>query len=720
MIGGKYGRQRYSYEYRAFCGSCERRVPTGIKLMAEWHKYLKSKGMEYIVESAKDCGVSKEKVEQLFAPDYKLQSEDYFALFDLRFAGKPIVAYRYLQKLMENAEPSIGYYMLAVLMDNTENKLVITTNFDTLVEDVLYLYHAKHPLVAGHESLAPFIGTVENMGRPVVAKVHRDLTLQPLNREEELQKLADAWAENLHTALSKYIPIVIGYSGGDQTLMNLLEKTKLDNIYWCSLSDSESERIENLLKKCPRGYLVKIKGFDDVMFSLVSKMMEGKAFDRPIDRMKKMFHSREENYNKQYLDINKKLIDEETAKKNGDGKASTKSVVIDETVDSTGEGVPVADSSVETVEIKMDLLDKMASKDRSPELKAASLRREAYKYYSRRDYEKALEYIEKAIAIKPDDADLHDLKALILHNADRFEEALKERDEAVRIAPDNAEYHFNRGLTLDWLERYEEALKEKDEAVRLAPYNAEYHDSRGTTLDWLERHEEALKEKDEAVRLAPDNAEYHYFRGITLHGLKRYEEALKENDEAVRLAPRNAKYHDSRGTILDWLERYEEALKEKDEAVRLAPDNAEYHYSRGITLHGLKRYEEALKEKDEAVRLAPRNAEYHNSRGTTLRELGRYEEALEECNKAVRIASDNARYRESRSIILHELDRYEEALEDSNEAVRLAPDNARYHDSRGRTLRKLGRIEEAQEEFNEADRIDPDNKRYEFGGEKSE
>ena len=250
-------------------------IPTGLKLMAEWHKYLKSKGMEYIVESAKDCGVSKEKVEQLFAPDYKLQSEDYFALFDLRFAGKPIVAYRYLQKLMENAEPSIGYYMLAVLMDNTENKLVITTNFDTLVEDVLYLYHAKHPLVAGHESLAPFIGTVENMGRPVVAKVHRDLTLQPLNREEELQKLADAWAENLHTALSKYIPIVIGYSGGDQTLMNLLEKTKLDNIYWCSLSDSESERIENLLKKCPRGYLVKIKGFDDVMFSLVSKMMEG-------------------------------------------------------------------------------------------------------------------------------------------------------------------------------------------------------------------------------------------------------------------------------------------------------------------------------------------------------------------------------------------------------------------------------------------------------------
>lgn len=437
-------------------------IPTGLKLMPEWHKYLKSKGKEYIMECAKDSGVSKEKVEQLFAPDYKFQSEDYFALFDLRFAGKPIVAYRYLQKLMEDAEPSIGYYMLAVLMDNTENKLVITTNFDSLVEDVLYMYHAKHPLVAGHESLASFIGTVENMGRPVVAKVHRDLTLQPLNREKELQKLADAWAESLRTALSKYIPIVIGYSGGDQTLMNLLEKTKLDNIYWCSLYDSESERIENLLKKCPRGYLVKIKGFDDVMFSLASKMMEGKDFDRPIDRMKKLFHSREENYNKQYLDINKKLIDEETARRSGDAKALTKPVFGNEAAEPSGKGARVRDSVAETVENKLDLLDKMDSKEKTPDLKAAALRRDALKHFNRGDYKEALEYCDKAIEIQPDDAELLNLKGTIFFFTSQYKSAEVCYSKSIALEPDNVDYHINRGTTLKRLGRSEEAQKEFD------------------------------------------------------------------------------------------------------------------------------------------------------------------------------------------------------------------------------------------------------------------
>lgn len=619
-------------------------IPTGLQLMPEWHKYLQSKGMDYIMECAKDCGVSEDKVKQLFATDYKFQSEDYFALFDLRFAGKPIPAYRYLQKLMENAEPSIGYYMLAVLMDNTENKLVITTNFDSLVEDVLYLYHAKHPLVAGHESLAPFIGTVENMGRPVVAKVHRDLTLQPLNREEELQKLADAWAENLHTALSKYIPIVIGYSGGDQTLMNLLEKTKLDNIYWCSLNDRESERIERLLKGCPRGYLVKIKGFDDVMFSLASKMMEGKEFDRPSERMKNLFESRLENYNKQYLDINDKVIDEEKARRIGDGKPSAKTEDFDNGTDPSSKGKPVADTSAETVESKLDLLDKMASKDRTPALDAASLRREAYRYFNRGDYEKALEHIDEAIAIRPDEADLHDLKGLILYNSDRFEDALKEKDEAVRLIPDNAKYHNSRGVTLVRLSRFKEALKEVDEAVRIAPDNAEYHYSRGVTLDWLGCYEEALKEKDEAVRIAPNNAKYHFSRGVSLYWLKRYEEALKEQDKAVRLAPDNARYHNSRSICLQKIKHHEEALEESNKAVSLEPGNADYHDSRSATLHELSRYEEALEESNEAVRLAPDNAKYHDSRGRTLRKLGRIEKAQEEFDKADRLDPDNKRY----------------------------------------------------------------------------
>ena len=619
-------------------------IPTGLKLMPEWHKFLQDQGMEYIKECAGDCGISDDTLERIFKPGYQFQSEDYFPLFDLRFAGMPVVAYKYLQDLMEDAEPSIGYYMLAVLMDNTENKLVITTNFDSLVEDVLYMYHAtKHPLVAGHESLAPFIGTVENMGRPVVAKVHRDLNLHPLNREKELNKLADDWAENLHTAFSKYIPIVIGYAGGDQTLMNLLEKTNLESIYWCSLNDSESERIEKLLRGCPRGYLVKIKGFDDVMFRLVSRMTEGKSFDKPVDRMKSLFQSRIDNYNKQYLDIENKFTEEETGRGSEKVIPSKDLKGCDDPYDTSDNGISVSGNKVASAESDLELLDKMASTDDSPALRVAALRRAAVKHYFDGDIDQAVKCCDKAIRIQPEAADLYNLKGTVLNNVGRYKESLEGHDEAVRLAPDNAGYHYARGVTLHGLGRYEDALKEYDEAVRLDPDNARYHHARGVTLNKLGRYEDALKEYDEAVRLDPDNAEYHNSRGVAFYELSRYEDALKEYDEAIRLDPDNARYHNSRGVALHELGRYEDALKEKDETVRQDPDNARYHNSRGVTLHRLGRYEDALKEYDEAVRLDPDNARYRNNRSRILHILGRYEEAMEESNEADRLDSENTR-----------------------------------------------------------------------------
>ena len=480
-------------------------IPTGLELMPKWHRDLMNKGMEYIRECAKDCGISDDKLERIFRPDYQLQSDDYFTLFDLRFAGMPVVAYKYLQELMENVEPSIGYYMLAVLMDNTENKLVITTNFDSLVEDVLYMYHAKHPLVAGHESLAPFIGTVENMGRPVVAKVHRDLNLHPLNREKELKKLAKNWAENLHLAFSKYIPIVIGYAGGDQTLMDLLEKTDLDTIYWCSLNDSESERIEKLLQRCPRGYLVKIKGFDDVMFRLVSKMTEGQSFDKPVERMKNLFQTRIENYNKQYLVLERKFTEEETIRN------SEKEILseYDESSYASDNGVSISDDKIAIAERGLDLLDKMASTDDSPVLKSAALQMAAVKHLIRGEFDQAVKSCDEAIAIRPKEASLYHVKSIILQHAGCKEAALREEEEAIRLDPDNARYHNSRGVILRELGRPEEAVKESKKAIKLDFDEGNYHASLSMALHSLGRKEKAIEEMKMAIDLDPRNA-YHY------------------------------------------------------------------------------------------------------------------------------------------------------------------------------------------------------------------
>ena len=66
--------------------------------------------------------------------------------------------------------------MAIMLTDKGRNNLVITTNFDSLVEDALFMYTSSKPLVINHELLADYAGD-PNISRPIIAKVHRGIFL---------------------------------------------------------------------------------------------------------------------------------------------------------------------------------------------------------------------------------------------------------------------------------------------------------------------------------------------------------------------------------------------------------------------------------------------------------------------------------------------------------------------------------------------------------------
>lgn len=163
-------------------------IPLAKHLMEEWRTYLLGYSAKVRQEIAAAVGFDyDQKVAPLFEDDYVPKSDDYFTLYDLRFANMHAQSYAYLQGLMDKAKPSFGYYALALLLEDTHNKLVITTNFDSRAEETLSLTHAMRPLVVGHESLAPFLGSTENRNRATIVKVHRDLLMHPKNSEGEVR-----------------------------------------------------------------------------------------------------------------------------------------------------------------------------------------------------------------------------------------------------------------------------------------------------------------------------------------------------------------------------------------------------------------------------------------------------------------------------------------------------------------------------------------------------
>ena len=244
------------------------------------------------------------------------------------------------------------------------------------------------------------------------------------------------------------------------------------------------------------------------------------------------------------------------------------------------------------------------------------------------------------LASQPDNADALHLLGVVASQSGDYARALELIDRAIAINPRDAAFHCNRGNALKELRRPAEALASYDQAIRLKPDYAVAHGNRGNALRELRRPDEALASYDRAIRLKPDHAEAYSNRGNLLKELRRLEEALASYDQAIRLKPGFAGAHSNRGVTLHELKRFEEALASFDQAIRLRPENAEACNNRGLTLLELKRPDAALASFDQAIRLRPDYSNAHSNRGLALQLLDRLEEAVACYERAVRLRPD--------------------------------------------------------------------------------
>ena len=255
---------------------------------------------------------------------------------------------------------------------------------------------------------------------------------------------------------------------------------------------------------------------------------------------------------------------------------------------------------------------------------------------------KAEQLCQQIINAQPDLFDALHLLAVVQAGLGKQDQALASYDRALSVRPHNAEVHYNRGLTMHELKRYQEALASYDHALILRPDYAEALSNRGNTLQELKRYEEALTSYERALTVRPDLARALYNRGNTLKELQRYEEALASYDRALNVRPDLAEALSNRGFTLHELKRYEEALASYDRALAVRPDHAESLSNRGTTLQGLNRFEEALASYNRALTVRPHYAEALSNRGNTLQELKRFEEALASYESALTVRPDYA------------------------------------------------------------------------------
>ena len=124
-----------------------------------------------------------------------------------------------------------------------------------------------------------------------------------------------------------------------------------------------------------------------------------------------------------------------------------------------------------------------------------------------------------------------------LSNLGQYSDAVAAYDKAVFIRPSNADAWNNRGVALDKLGLYSEAVSSYDKAVTLKPGFADAWYNRGIAYRKLGRYADAVTSYDKALAANPGYIEAWLNRGVALDYLGRYEDAIASYDKALALQP---------------------------------------------------------------------------------------------------------------------------------------------------------------------------------------
>jgi Tfp pilus assembly protein PilF len=172
-------------------------------------------------------------------PDYDSQNPAalYGPLMERLFLY-PEERQREIEDLCEGKFPGFGYATLSslVTMEGGRFNVLLTTNFDDLTADALYLFTKARPLVIHHESLAGYIRPTRT--RPLVIKLHGDYRLSPHNTARETQELKEDIEKQVRSVLHDRGLVFIGYGGNDQGIKKMLEVLPSEalplGVYWTS------------------------------------------------------------------------------------------------------------------------------------------------------------------------------------------------------------------------------------------------------------------------------------------------------------------------------------------------------------------------------------------------------------------------------------------------------------------------------------------------------
>ncbi len=196
----------------------------------------------------------------------------------------------------------------------------------------------------------------------------------------------------------------------------------------------------------------------------------------------------------------------------------------------------VQESNIESF---LDVIQKAIPIDSNKSHKAKYLAFQGFTLFNIKEYEKAIETVDKAIEILPNHICQYRIKIYFLTNSDKPLEALELIEESVSKYPKYKKELYKHKSILYWNNKqYEESYEVINEISKLFPNDLDIINNKVEVLARLKRKEEAIETADYLLTLDPNHGNSYDTYGEILQIFGDYEQAIKKYEEALRIEPK--------------------------------------------------------------------------------------------------------------------------------------------------------------------------------------
>jgi len=247
--------------------------------------------------------------------------------------------------------------------------------------------------------------------------------------------------------------------------------------------------------------------------------------------------------------------------------------------------------------------------DKDPEQVAAIAGLAALALESR-NFQQALNWAQKGLAIAPKVARLHYISAMALRGLEDFsnsESAFEQSQkvdgklplydpffEPVHELTQRHQRLIEEGLEAEKTSLFDRALAKIQDAIAWEPKSARARYEHGRLLNKMGRYQDAIASLEKSGELGPDQAPVAYQLGVAKSALGQGEPALQHMKKAAEIDPMALFYHLAAGDQARRLRRFQEALSIYQRALEHHPQDWRLHMGRALSQIYLEQYSEAV------------------------------------------------------------------------------------------------------------------------------